>query len=502
MRLKHLLSVFLTLLTLSVGQMWGTAATLPVNYTFGGDSYPTGVTGSGVTLQGYKSSHGNYRLKFDTNGDYIQIQVDAAAEVISVGIKKFGNSTTSLAIKGSSDGTTFTEIQTLSISGNQNTIQSASTTSSISSSYRYFRIERTAGENFGYGTLDITKAAVSCSNKVTVTKSSASNGSFTLKAGSASGTTINNSGTVDNCDADATIVVIPSANTHYHVSEVTATDKTNLTGPDASGNYTITYTKGSNINTTIGVTFEADPTYTVTWVAGSNSSFSNQTNYAGTALTDPGTPDVTLFCPGGKEFVGWTTTPIVGEQQNEPEDLFTSVSGKSIPIGGTTYYAVFADVDSDSEEQTLSFDASNFNLTSTYSVKTCTVDGYSFKVDKGYLNGTSNIQMNSSQGNGKLYNTTSIPGLKSVRLNVASGSNTKTVYSGSTSGSTTHNLGTTTSSSKTFDVEEGDTYFTILVSGANYLSSVVVTYEETSSVASNYATTCCTPLGSINGSFS
>ena len=89
------------------------------------------------------------------------------------------------------------------------------------------------------------------------------------------------------------------------------------------------------------VTFAADPTYTVTWVAGSNLSFSTQTSYAGTALTDPGTPGKSL-CDNTKEFVGWTATPIVGEQNSAPADLFTSVSGMSIPATNTTYYAVFA----------------------------------------------------------------------------------------------------------------------------------------------------------------
>ena len=487
MRLKHLLSVFLTLLTLSVGQMWGTAATLPVNYTFGGDSYPTGVTGSGVTLQGYKSSHGNYRLKFDDNGDYIQIQVDAAAEVISVGIKKFGKSTTSLAIKGSSDGTTFTEIQTLSISGNQNTIQSASTTSSISSSYRYFRIERTAGDNFGYGTLDITKAAVSCSNKVTVTKSSASNGSFTLKAGSASGTTINNNGTVDNCDANATIVLIPSANTHYHVDEVTASNSTSISGPDASGNYTITYVKGSNINTTIGVTFEADPTYTVTWVAGSNSSFHTQTNYAGTSLTDPGTPDADLYCPGGKVFKGWTATEIDGEQNSAPVDLFTSVSGKSIPVNGTTYYAVFATQSGSASEHTLTHTFTNVATQLTGE------DESTFTLN--WNDGGSTTTYNGGvrlYGGGSL-TISSAKTMTEIALTQANGGKWQNQFSTEDENWDEANKKWTGSATSVTIQESG-------TSGHKNIGSITIKYTSSNITYSNYATTCCTSLGTINGS--
>ena len=84
------------------------------------------------------------------------------------------------------------------------------------------------------------------------------------------------------------------------------------------------------------------PSYTVTWAAGSEEEFYTQTDVAGTALEDPGTPTAGTYCPGGKVFVGWTETPIAGEDDDAPADLFTSVSGKSIPEGGITYYAVYA----------------------------------------------------------------------------------------------------------------------------------------------------------------
>lgn len=89
--------------------------------------------------------------------------------------------------------------------------------------------------------------------------------------------------------------------------------------------------------------FKRTPTtYTVTWSAGNEPSFSTQTDVAGTALDDPGTPTASTYCPGGKVFVGWTATEDYSDDDDPPADLFTSVSGKSIPAGGTTYYAVYA----------------------------------------------------------------------------------------------------------------------------------------------------------------
>ena len=512
-------AVFALVFVLGVGNVWGAEATLPINYSFddGKSSLPTGVTQSGLGSD-YAAGNAPYRLKFDNNNDYIQIQVDAAAQTITIGIKEFTTSGASIQIQGSSDGSSFTNIQTLSFSQGQNKSSSKSTSNSISSSYRYFRVKRNSGGNFGLGTLAITKAAVSCDKKVTVTKSSTSNGSYTLKAGSASGTTIDNNGKVDNCDANATIVLIPSANTHYHVGEVTASNSTNISDPDASGNYTITYTKGSNISTTIGVTFEADPTYTVTWVAGSNSSFSTQTNYAGTALTDPGTPSAALYCPGGKVFVGWTATPIDGEG-SAPADLFTSVSGKSIPVDGITYYAVFATETSGGSDVT---DVINNSVTSSHLGSSATsswvsvwetsamTSGAKYKIYSMGINGASDyaLQWNSS---GYLY-CSSAPSsgrkLKSITIKTKA---TKSIgiygstsaYSAKASATSLNTLSATTSGATYSLTSEqlANNYTCVGVNGtasSTQVVSISITYSAGTSY-SNFATTCCTPLGQIKG---
>ena len=79
---------------------------------------------------------------------------------------------------------------------------------------------------------------------------------------------------------------------------------------------------------------EAKQIFTVTWsVNGSTTA----TNYIdGTSLVMPSTPS---DCPGGKKFVGWSTsTSVTGDK---PADLFTAAGTKTV-TANVTYYAVYA----------------------------------------------------------------------------------------------------------------------------------------------------------------
>ena len=130
------------------------------------------------------------------------------------------------------------------------------------------------------------------------------------------------------------------------------------------------------------------------------------------------------------------------------------------------------------ETKTITLTHTSFGLTNKYAVKGATIDGVGFKVNQGYKGtaGGGCIQMNSSKGDGVLYNTTPISGLKSVTVNVASGTKTYTITTGTASQPTTEaGTGTTTS---TINVKNsGDSYFQLTVSGASYFSSIVITYE-------------------------
>lgn len=368
---------------------------------------------------------------------------------------------------------------------------------------------------------NLPAAAASCTSEITITKgSNPANGTFT----------ISNSGTVCIDGGNASTTVTATPNSHYHLASVTSTGGGSV---GAISNNTCTV---SNIsaNTTINVTFAADPTYTVTWVAGSNPSFSTQTNYAGTALSDPGEPSAASYCPGGKEFVGWTATPIVGEG-NEPADLFTSVSGKSIPVDGITYYAVFATrggsgsvTKSDELTYTSFFAAcssSGSNTSGSYtnfsgksgSESDAVYDGNLFKHGNGPSNCKDYIQMRTSSNSG-IIATTSGGKAKKVTVEWNSGTaNAKVVniygkntaysaisdlFSDATDGDL---LGTITKGTSTeLTITEDYEYIGIRSSdGAIYFDAISIDWQASGGYTySNYATTCCTPLGTINGSVS
>ena len=149
---------------------------------------------------------------------------------------------------------------------------------------------------------------------------------------------------------------------------------------------------------------------------------------------------------------------------------------------------------------TITYSTFGFNSTS-YSKKTATVNGYSFTVDQGCRGGSTGnfyLQMNSSKGTGTLYNTTSIPGLKSVTVNVANGNKTYTITTGTSQNPTTNSQTGTTGG--TYNALSGDTYFQLKVSGASYFSSIVITYDDTNvTPPTTYDVTC---NSASNGSIS
>ena len=142
-------------------------------------------------------------------------------------------------------------------------------------------------------------------------------------------------------------------------------------------------------------------------------------------------------------------------------------------------------------DQTITLTYSSFGLTTTYTKKDATVGGFGFTVDKGYKGSGNVIQMNSSQGNGILYNTTAIPGLKSIKVNVSSGNKTYTITTGTSEKPTANSQTGTTGG--TYNAVSNDTYFQLRVSGASYFSSIEITYTPT------HTLTYSSENGSISG---
>ncbi len=208
------------------------------------------------------------------------------------------------------------------------------------------------GSGTGHGTFYVNNICLvegasggGCDKTVTLNydgDASGLHGSFVLKAGSASGSTIAEGGTTANCGSGTTsVVVVPTPDEHYHVASVSATNKTGtISGPDGDGNYTISYTQGSNITSTVTVGFEEDTKYTVTWMSNGSQHTTTQV-YSGEKPTFPSNPS---SCDGtSTAFYGWATATWTGKL-NDVSSKTIYLSGDAMPAvsGAVTYYAVFA----------------------------------------------------------------------------------------------------------------------------------------------------------------
>ena len=279
--------------------------------------------------------------------------------------------------------------------------------------------------------------------------------------------------------------------------------------------------------TAIKIYKQEPPSYTVTWAAGSEEEFYTQTDVAGTALEDPGTPTAGTYCPGGKVFVGWTETPIAGEDDDAPADLFTSVGGKSIQEGGTTYYAVFATSSGGGGASGyITLTRTTTNFPSSYGTANTfteyTLAGYKFKIQQIYNNSTTGQKGSqtmqwrgggNSNGSGTIYNTQKFPanissivivyasddGNKNISLNVGASENP-------TSGTAISTPTITSTYTYTFDCSGGSYDYFVLTngSGAGYVESITINYGS-STTYSAYATSCVVacagPTAATKGSF-
>lgn len=182
--------------------------------------------------------------------------------------------------------------------------------------------KKTGGTSYsGY-----TTSCVPCLTKVTLTKGDEVNGTFTLDKAD---------GIYNNCTSNFVVTVSDiTPATGYYCSGVTATGgNSTVSGPDGSGNYTVTYTKENNITSTITAGFESLPTYTVTWSSNGDES-STASYHEGDPIVFPSTA---TGCEG-KDFIGWSAAE-VAETDTKP----TLVTSATMPSHNVTYYAVFAE---------------------------------------------------------------------------------------------------------------------------------------------------------------
>ena len=138
--------------------------TLPWSYPDSGAATSAGISAiDGITVNSlgtdYADNNAPYCIKFDGTGDFIQVKTDSAIGEVSVSYKMIGGGNTStLNILESTDGSTWTAVQDLSISGAQNSTGVLSTTNNFNSASRYVKINFTKGSNVGIGGISITQA--------------------------------------------------------------------------------------------------------------------------------------------------------------------------------------------------------------------------------------------------------------------------------------------------------------------------------------------------------
>jgi len=138
----------------------------------GGSSADLTAEGNHVTAEGlgsdYAAGNSPYLVKLDGTGDYIIIDTEAAIGSVEIGVKMIGGSNTSSITVQEADATdgTFTDVETLSISGAQNDVVNLATTNAFASTSRAVKLLFTKGSNVGVGPITIA-GAVSVSEYMT-----------------------------------------------------------------------------------------------------------------------------------------------------------------------------------------------------------------------------------------------------------------------------------------------------------------------------------------------
>ena len=339
----------------------------------------------------------------------------------------------------------------------------------------------------GYNKTAITKVSYSlsytsgpaCSDPATALSISASPASITTDGTSTLSTTGGNGGTVT--------YTITSANAS------SASIVENTFSATAAGTYTVQASQDENGGTCGGTaTVNITVRYQVKWSVNGNDSYTtgSPTTYIGThdtkVATLPTSPASGL-CDGSKVFVGWTATPIVGTTNTIPTDLFTTAAGSPNVTDNVTYYAVFATVG------TATFQASDItNTPATGNTREWghTASGTLLYLSAGqYYTGGTPYTWTVTAGTSNYARFTAGSGKTITQIVVTiSGTNYKinSVTEGTLSTSSTTQTITGINNS-TVDCKATSSY-------QIRITQAVVTY------ASAFATSCCTPLGTINGS--
>lgn len=189
----------------------------------------------------------------------------------------------------------------------------------------------------GYNII-LLPVAEDCSNKVTISKGSETNGTFTL----------DKTGEQNACDA-LSVTVTPSPAEHFHVASVSATNPaTTGTAGEAvdngDGTWTITYSANAKGASTINVTFAEDTKHTLTFY--NNGAQVEQIQVYDGEKIGASLPSLTSneACHATSQiFAGWTTENI-GSTPVHTVDVDKIVDYWTKPTSDMTIYAIWATI--------------------------------------------------------------------------------------------------------------------------------------------------------------
>ena len=302
-------------------------------------------------------------------------------------------------------------------------------------------------------------------------------------------------------------------------------------------NYSISQMDVSRIQ----VTYTAPTPCTITWHvnSGTTTAGSPTTNSTtGSKITTLPTAPTSAACDGSKVFVGWTETPIVGTTNTKPSDLFTTSAGApTLTQTATHYYAVFANQTSNLRDTTVTetFEnqstSSTFNSTQTYgqassNAKIGWVMYYGTNSSLGPLVGSNSAQMRHYKSASSNYpyikDTTQLLSLSKIKFKAKVGNTgiKMDVSYSSNNGTSWTKVGNAVTFANTnakdflYDIPGAASTKYIIKIGVNsgsttptstynsfQIDNIAFTYKIGGITNSNYATSCCTELGTLNGSF-
>lgn len=245
-------------------------------------------------------------------------------------------STTNYNIKVVSSGQHYWTF-TAGTSSNAGKYQVISKRGSANTALAYTNSKWKVSGKSGYNII-LLPVAEDCSNKVTISKGSETNGTFEL----------NKTGEQNACDA-LSVTITPSPAEHFHVASVSATDpattgKAGEAVDNGDGTWTITYSANSKGASTVNVTFEEDTKHTLTFY--NNGAQVEQIQVYDGEKIGASLPSLTSneACHATSQtFAGWTTENI-GSTPVHTVDVGKIVDYWTKPTGDMTIYAIWATI--------------------------------------------------------------------------------------------------------------------------------------------------------------